>query len=167
LLCKKNCGRSPVAFPLCKNRSAARPAFLSAPYVYAIKLTFGESTKLLEQNSKKNKYNLDKIDRYIVYIDNKLVEYSRALAENIGDSREIVHDKIITHRKGKTITRIFRGCLMYIACNLRRNGNTLTRVIPIEYLMILLSLFLIFLPLQGQFRAIQWKLTDRFPLGVI
>jgi hypothetical protein len=44
------------------------------------KLLAGDSTKLRAQNSKKNNYNQVKIDRHIAYIDNKLEEYTRALA---------------------------------------------------------------------------------------
>lgn len=50
------------------------------------KLIAGDSTKLRAQNSKKNNYNQAKIDRHIAYIDNKLEEYTRALAENDGDN---------------------------------------------------------------------------------
>jgi len=51
------------------------------------KLIAGDSTKLRAQNSKKNNYNQAKIDRHLEYIDNKLEEYTRALAENDGDNR--------------------------------------------------------------------------------
>ena len=51
------------------------------------KLIAGDSTKLRAQNSKKNNYNQAKIDRHIAYIDNKLEEYTRALAENDGDNQ--------------------------------------------------------------------------------
>ena len=52
------------------------------------KLIAGDSTKLRAQNSKKNNYNQAKIDRHIAYIDNKLEEYTRALAENDGDNQQ-------------------------------------------------------------------------------
>ena len=51
------------------------------------KLIAGDSTKLRAQNSKKNNYNQSKIDRHVAYIDNKLEEYTRALAENDGDNQ--------------------------------------------------------------------------------
>lgn len=58
------------------------------------KLIAGDSTKLRAQNSKKNNYNQAKIDRHIAYIDNKLEEYTRALAENDGDNRNQIEDEI-------------------------------------------------------------------------
>ena len=58
------------------------------------KLIAGDSTKLRAQNSKKNNYNQAKIDRHVAYIDNKLDEYTRALAENDGDNRQQIEDEI-------------------------------------------------------------------------
>ena len=58
------------------------------------KLIAGDSTKLRAQNSKKNNYNQAKIDRHIAYIDNKLEEYTRALAENDGDNLRQIEDEI-------------------------------------------------------------------------
>jgi transposase len=58
------------------------------------KLVAGDSTKLRAQNSKKNNFNQAKIDRHIAYIDNKLEEYTRALAESDGDNLQIIHDEI-------------------------------------------------------------------------
>ena len=58
------------------------------------KLIAGDSTKLRAQNSKKNNYNQAKIDRHVAYIDNKLEEYTRALAENDGDNRQQIEDEI-------------------------------------------------------------------------
>ena len=52
-------------------------------------LIAGDSTKLRAQNSKKNNFNQKKIDRHLEYIDNKLAEYEKALAENDGDKDEI------------------------------------------------------------------------------
>ncbi len=57
------------------------------------KLVAGDSTKLRAQNSKKNNYNQAKIDRHVAYIDNKLEEYTRALAENDGDNK-LLQDEI-------------------------------------------------------------------------
>jgi len=56
------------------------------------KLIAGDSTKLRAQNSKKNNYNQAKIDRHVAYIDNKLEEYTRALAENDGDNQQLLDD---------------------------------------------------------------------------
>ena len=52
-------------------------------------LVAGDSTKLRAQNSKKNNFNQKKIDRHLEYIENKLAEYEKALAENDGDKQEI------------------------------------------------------------------------------
>lgn len=65
------------------------------------KLIAGDSTKLRAQNSKKNNYNQTKIDRHIVYIDNKLEEYTRALAENDGDNKQIIQDEIKKQQQRK------------------------------------------------------------------
>jgi transposase len=65
------------------------------------KLIAGDSTKLRAQNSKKNNYNQAKIDRHIAYIDNKLEEYTRALAENDGDNRRQIEDEIIKQQERK------------------------------------------------------------------
>ena len=65
------------------------------------KLIAGDSTKLRAQNSKKNNYNQAKIDRHITYIDNKLEEYTRALAENDGDNRQQIEDEINKQQKRK------------------------------------------------------------------
>jgi hypothetical protein len=65
------------------------------------KLIAGDSTKLRAQNSKKNNYNQAKIDRHIAYIDNKLEEYTRALAENDGDNRQQIEEEIGKQQKRK------------------------------------------------------------------
>ena len=65
------------------------------------KLIAGDSTKLRAQNSKKNNYNQAKIDRHVAYIDNKLEEYTRALAENDGDNQQIIQDEIKKQQERK------------------------------------------------------------------
>src|ERR1019366_9351343 len=65
------------------------------------KLIAGDSTKLRAQNSKKNNYNQAKIDRHVAYIDNKLEEYNRVLAENDGDNRQEIDDEINKQQKRK------------------------------------------------------------------
>lgn len=65
------------------------------------KLIAGDSTKLRAQNSKKNNYNQAKIDRHIAYIDNKLEEYTMALAESDGDNRQQLEDEINKQQKRK------------------------------------------------------------------
>lgn len=51
-------------------------------------LIAGDSTKLRAQNSKKNNYNEKKIKRHLEYIEQKLKEHNRALAEADGDTDE-------------------------------------------------------------------------------
>ena len=65
------------------------------------KLVAGDSTKLRAQNSKKNNYNQTKIDRHVAYIDNKLEEYTRSLAESDGDNRQQIEDEITKQQKRK------------------------------------------------------------------
>jgi len=65
------------------------------------KLIAGDSTKLRAQNSKKNNYNQAKIDRHVAYIDNKLEEYTRALAEHDGDNKQLISDEIAKQQKRK------------------------------------------------------------------
>jgi type IV secretory pathway VirJ component len=50
-------------------------------------------------SGKKDNYNQAKIDRHVAYIDNKLEEYNRALAENDGDKRQLISDEIAMHQK--------------------------------------------------------------------
>ncbi|MGD0757241.1 MAG: IS1182 family transposase [Bacteroidales bacterium] len=64
-------------------------------------LIAGDSTKLRAQNSKKNNFNQAKIDRRIAYIDNKLEEYTRALAESDGDNQQIILDEIEKQQQRK------------------------------------------------------------------
>ena len=65
------------------------------------KLIAGDSTKLRAQNSKKNNFNKAKIDRHITYIDKKLEEYTRALAESDGDNQQIIQDEIKKQQERK------------------------------------------------------------------
>ena len=66
-------------------------------------LIAGDSVKMRAQNSKKNNFNQDKIDRHLAYIDNKLDEYNNALAEADEDNKVIIQKEIEkqTHRKEK------------------------------------------------------------------
>ncbi|MBK7711391.1 MAG: transposase [Bacteroidales bacterium] len=108
---------------------------------------------------KKINCNHSKIDRYIAYGDNKLEDYTIALAENDGDNRPQYKRRqaIVEHPYGtikrqwgfnyiltkKGIARAGSDIgLMFIAYNLRRIGNILTRDVLKEYLRVLLSLFL-------------------------
>lgn len=45
----------------------------------------GDSTKLRAQNSKKNNFNAEKIERHVAYSDDILNEYSAVLAEADND----------------------------------------------------------------------------------
>jgi transposase len=62
-------------------------------------LVAGDSTKLRAQNSKKNNFNPAKIERHITYIDARLEEYSRTLAQEDGDpeQKQIITKKIKKH----------------------------------------------------------------------
>lgn len=64
-------------------------------------LIAGDSTRLRAQNSKKNNFNQSKIDRHIAYIDNKLEEYTRALAESDGDNKKIIQEEIKKQQERK------------------------------------------------------------------
>jgi transposase len=57
------------------------------------KLIAGDSTKLRAQNSKKNNFNEDKIERHVEYIERRLDEYNQALnkADN-EESRKAIQD---------------------------------------------------------------------------
>ena len=52
-------------------------------------LIAGDSTKFRAQNSKKNNFNKKKVARHLAYIENKLEEYYKALAQSDGDTRQI------------------------------------------------------------------------------
>jgi len=65
------------------------------------KLIAGDSTKLRAQNSKKNNFNQAKIDRHLAYIDNKLDEYNRVLAESDADNQKVILEEIKTQKARK------------------------------------------------------------------
>ena len=66
-------------------------------------LVAGDSTKLRAQNSKKNNFNPAKIERHIAYIDNKLTEYNKVLAQEDGDEsvKKEVASKVRKHQLQK------------------------------------------------------------------
>jgi len=66
-------------------------------------LVAGDSTKLRAQNSKKNNFNPNKIERHIAYIDAKMEEYNATLAKEDGDAieKEIIEKKIQKHTTQK------------------------------------------------------------------
>ena len=65
------------------------------------KLIAGDSTKLRAQNSKKNNFNEHKIERHLAYIDAKLGEYNKALAEADEDNKKIIEEEIKKHEGRK------------------------------------------------------------------
>jgi hypothetical protein len=67
------------------------------------KLIAGDSTKLRAQNSKKNNFNQAKIDRHIAYIDNKLEEYTRSLAEEDGYNKLLIQEEIKKQQERKEV----------------------------------------------------------------
>lgn len=66
------------------------------------KLVAGDSTKLRAQNSKKNNFNEAKIERHLAYIDAKLDEYNKALAEADDDNKQTIKEEIQKHAERKT-----------------------------------------------------------------
>jgi len=65
------------------------------------KLIAGDSTKLRAQNSKKNNFNEHKIERHLAYIDTKLDEYNKALADADEDNKRIIEKEIKKHQGRK------------------------------------------------------------------
>lgn len=64
-------------------------------------LIAGDSTKLRAQNSRKSNFNQKKIERHVAYIDNRLNEYYKALAEQDGDNKEVIQQEIQKHLQRK------------------------------------------------------------------
>ncbi len=58
------------------------------------KLIAGDSTKLRAQNSKKNNFNANKIERHLTYIENKLDEYNMALEQADDANKSIIKAEI-------------------------------------------------------------------------
>jgi transposase len=65
------------------------------------KLVAGDSTKLRAQNSKKNNFNEAKIERHLSYIDAKLDEYNKALAEADEDNKKIIEQEVKKYTERK------------------------------------------------------------------
>lgn len=65
------------------------------------KLIAGDSTKLRAQNSKKNNFNKHKIERHLAYIDAKLDEYNKTLADADEDNKKIIGQEIKKHQGRK------------------------------------------------------------------
>lgn len=66
-------------------------------------LVAGDSTKLRAQNSKKNNFNEAKIDRHLTYIDAKLDQYNKALAEADENNKQII-DQEIQKQTGRKVS---------------------------------------------------------------
>ena len=64
-------------------------------------LIAGDSTKFRAQNSKKNNYNQKKIDRHLEYIENKLEEYNKLLAESDGDENKVQFEQEIKKQNNR------------------------------------------------------------------
>lgn len=64
-------------------------------------LLAGDGTKLRAQNSKKNNYNQNKIDRHLKYIEEKLDEYTAELAKADGDEKQEIEHKIKEQKQRK------------------------------------------------------------------
>lgn len=58
------------------------------------KLLAGDSTKFRAQNSKKNNYNQNKIERHLAYIDHKLDEYNKALEQADDENKKVIEEQI-------------------------------------------------------------------------
>lgn len=65
------------------------------------KLIAGDSTKLRAQNSKKNNFNTRKIERHLNYIEDKLQQYNRDLAEADGDDKKQIKADIKKQKQRK------------------------------------------------------------------
>ena len=65
------------------------------------KLIAGDSSKFRAQNSKKNNFNLKKIDRHTAYIDKKLEEHNKELASADDDKKEQIKKEIQKQNKRK------------------------------------------------------------------
>lgn len=74
-------------------------------------LVAGDSTKLRAQNSKKNNFNEAKIERHLAYIDTKLDEYNKILAQADDDNKEIIKQEIQKHSGRKTTYENMRNQL--------------------------------------------------------
>lgn len=81
------------------------------------KLLAGDGTKLRAQNSKKNNFTHSKIERHIAYIDTKLDEYDRVLANNEQEDssdkkenikRKDIDSKINKHKENKAKYESFK-----------------------------------------------------------
>ncbi len=71
------------------------------------KLIAGDSTKLRAQNSKKNNFNEKKIERHIEYIDNKLNQYNKVLAQADEENKKIIELEILKQNRRKSVINLY------------------------------------------------------------
>jgi Transposase DDE domain len=118
------------------------------------------------QNSKKNNFNENKIERHLAYIDTKLDEYNAAVYRNRQSivehpygtiKRQWGFDHIIT-KKGMKRASADVG-LMFIAYNLRRLLNIINKNVFTEFLQ---ELVVLFKRKKGRAIAIIFKMADSF-----
>lgn len=81
------------------------------------KLIAGDSTKLRAQNSKKNNFNESKIEQHLVYIENKLNEYNKALEAADDQNKEIIQEAIDKQNNRKDFYN-------NLSDQLQQNGDT-------------------------------------------
>jgi len=81
------------------------------------KLIAGDSTKLRAQNSKKNNFNESKIEQHLVYIENKLNEYNKALEVADEDNKKIIEPEINKQNNRKDFYN-------NLSNQLQQNGDT-------------------------------------------
>ena len=81
------------------------------------KLIAGDSTKLRAQNSKKNNFNESKIEQHLVYIENKLNEYNKALEVADEDNKKIIETEINKQNNRKDFYN-------NLSNQLQQNGDT-------------------------------------------
>ncbi len=81
------------------------------------KLIAGDSTKLRAQNSKKNNFNEGKIEQHLVYIENKLNEYNKALELADDDNKKIIAAEIQKQNNRKDFYNTLNT-------QLQQNGDT-------------------------------------------
>jgi len=76
------------------------------------KLIAGDSTKLRAQNSKKNNFNENKIAQHLEYIEKKLDEYNKALADADDENKKIITQQIEKQNSRKDKYNELSGQLM-------------------------------------------------------
>lgn len=76
------------------------------------KLIAGDSTKLRAQNSKKNNFNIKKVERHLTYIEEKLRQYQQELAEADGDDeQQTIREQMAKQKQRRKQYRVIRKML--------------------------------------------------------